>query len=724
MTALPAIQDRPARRLVLKAGLLAGGGLLLGLRLPSLMHAAEAATGTVDFAPNAFLKISKQDVITLILPHVEFGQGALTSAAMLMGEELEVGLDQVVVEMAPPDLSKYIDPLLYDQATGGSTSTRTDWVRLREAAATARSMLVAAAASRWGVSPSSCRVARGVISHEPSGRQLSYGAVADDAARQGVPTGVMLKAPSEFKLIGTSAKRLDGPSKVNGTAVYGIDTKLPGLRFGTLAITPVKGGRVLRMQTAQAKAVPGVQDVIQTADGSAVAVTGVHMWAAMQGLQALNIEWSPGPNGGVTLAAIVSSMERASLGSAVVAVKKGDAAVAIKGSVTTVSAVYQSPFLSHSPMEPLNCTLLIQPDRAEIWVGTQVPVRAQAAVAAETGLPISRVFVNSTLMGGGFGRGLEENSVRLAAAIAKQVHYPVKLVWTREEDMRHDNYRPYYYDRVVAGLDAQGGIVGRTHRVTGPSILARWAPPAFKDGLDSDAVESAAETPYEMPAELVDYVRHEPDGLVVSWWRGVGATHNVFVVESFIDELAAAGRRDPVEFRRSMLANNPRALAVLNLAAEQAGWGDSLPPRTGRGIALQFAFGSYLAGVVEVEVSVSGEVKLKRAVMALDCGMVVNPDTIRAQLEGGLILGLGTALYNQITVTDGAVEQGNFDTYRALRINEAPKIEVHQISSSEKPGGVGETGTAIAAGALGNAIFAATGQRLRTLPFDGQLKRA
>ncbi len=724
MTALAAIQDRPARRLVLKAGLLAGGGLLLGLRLPSLMHAAEAATDTVDFAPNAFLKISKQGLITLILPHVEFGQGALTSAAMLMGEELEVGLDQIVVEMAPPDLSKYIDPLLYDQATGGSTSTRTDWVRLREAAATARTMLVAAAAGQWGVDPASCQVARGVIRHEPSGRQLGYGAVADDAAKQGVPTNVTLKAPSEFKLIGTSAKRLDGPSKVNGTAVYGIDTQMPGLRFGTLAITPVKGGRVLRMQTAQAKAVPGVQDVIQTADGSAVAVIGVHMWAAMQGLQALNIEWSPGPNGGVTLAAIVSSMERASGGSAVAAARKGDAAVAIKGAVTTVSAVYQSPFLSHSPMEPLNCTLLIQPDRAEIWVGTQVPVRAQAAVAAETGLPLARVFVNSTLMGGGFGRGLEENSVRLAAAIAKQVRYPVKLVWTREEDMRHDNYRPYYYDRVAAGLDAQGRIVGRTHRVTGPSILARWAPPAFKDGLDADAVESAAETPYEMPAELVDYVRHEPDGLTVSWWRGVGATHNVFVVESFIDELAAAGKRDPVEFRRSMLANNPRALAVLNLAADQAGWGRGLPPRTGRGIALQFAFGSYLAGVVEVEVAVSGEVKLKRAVMALDCGMVVNPDTIRAQLEGGLILGLGTALYNQITVADGAVEQGNFDTYRALRINEAPKIEVHQISSSEKPGGVGETGTAIAAGALGNAIFAATGQRLRTLPFDGQLKRA
>ena len=354
MTAHPVPGATPARRVLLQAGLLAGGGLLLGMRFPGQARAAEPTAGGSDFAPNAFLKIGKQGVITLILPHVEFGQGALTSAAMLMGEELEVGLDQIVVEMAPPDLSKYVDPLLYDQATGASTSTRTDWMRLREAAATARIMLVAAAAQRWAVASTTCRAIRGVIHHEASGRQLSYGSVADDAARQSVPKSVAVKPPSQFKLIGTSAKRVDAPSKVNGSAVYGIDTKLPGMRVGTLAITPVKGGTVLRMQTDKAKAVAGVVDVIRTADGSAVAVIGVHMWAAMQGIEALNIEWTTGPNGGVNLAAIVSSMEQASWGAAVVATRKGDAAKAIEGAATKLSAVYQVPFLSHAPMEPLN----------------------------------------------------------------------------------------------------------------------------------------------------------------------------------------------------------------------------------------------------------------------------------------------------------------------------------------------------------------------------------
>jgi isoquinoline 1-oxidoreductase beta subunit len=376
-------------------------------------------------------------------------------------------------------------------------------------------------------------------------------------------------------------------------------------------------------------------------------------------------------------------------------------------------------------MEPLNCTLHIRPDGAELWVGTQVPVRAQKAVAEATGLPLEKVVVYNQLMGGAFGRRLDIDSVAVAAAIAKQVSYPVKLVWTREEDLRHDYYRPYYYDHVSAGLDASGRLIGRTHRVTGPSILARWAPAAFKNGLDRDAVECAAETPYDIPAEFVDYVRHEPDGMNTSWWRGVGPTHNLFVVESFIDELATAAKQDPVAFRRGLLQKNPRALAVLNLAAEKAGWGSPLPAGSGRGIGAQFAFESYLSCVLEVTVSPEGEILLHRAVVAIDCGMTVNPDTVRAQIEGGLILGLGTAMYNEITLTGGAVDQSNFHDYRALRINEAPKIEVYQIRNSEKPGGIGETGTAAAAPALGNAIFAATGKRLRRLPFgNGQLKGA
>ena len=713
-------QRMSSRRSLLEVGVLAGGGLLLGLRLPSLARAADItpAAGS-GFAPNAFVRVDPHGTITLIMPHAEVGQGIYTSSAMLMGEELEVGLDQIQVQPAPPDLAKYIDPLLYDQATGGSTSTRSDWVRLREAAAAARMMLVAEAASRWGVDPASCRVERGVVHHDGSGRKLGYGDVASEAAAQPVPAKVRLKEPAEFKLIGTEAKRIDTPAKVNGSAVFGIDVQLPGMRIGTLAITPVKGGRLVRMDEAAARRVPGVRDVIRAGD-QVVAVIGDHMWAAKQGLEALNPVWDAGPNGTVTTASLAASMKSASQRQGVVATHKGDAQGAIDGAATRVSATYELPFLSHSSMEPLNCTLHIQPNRAEVWVGTQVPVRAQKSVMAATGLPAEKVVVHNQLMGGAFGRRLDIDSIDVAASIAKQVSYPVKLVWTREEDLRHDYYRPYYYDRVAAGLDAGGKLVGRTHRVTGSSIYARWAPAAFKDGLDVDAVDCAAETPYDVAAEHVDYVRHEPDGVNTSWWRGVGPTHNVFVVECFIDELAAAARQDPVAYRRAMLGKNPRALAVLDLVATKSGWGGVLPKGVGRGVSLQFAFNTYLACVVEAEVKAAGEIVLRRAIVAVDCGMTVNPDTVRAQIEGGLLMGLGTALYSEITVTGGAVDQSNFHDYRMLRINEVPPVEVHQIRSDEKPGGVGEAGTAAAAPALGNALFAATGQRLRRLPF-GQL---
>lgn len=713
-------QHTASRRSLLKAGLLTGGGLLLGVRLPGLVRAADPVH-EAGFVPNAFVRIDPHGTITLIMPDTEVGQGIYTSSAMLMGEELEVGLDQIQVKPAPPDMTKYMNPILYDQATGGSTSTRADWKRLREAAAAARVMLVSVAALRWGVDPASCRVERGVVHHDGSGRSLGYGELASDASGLPVPKNVQLKDPAQFRLIGTNARRLDTPAKVNGNAVFGIDIIVPGMRFGTLAITPVKGGKLIGMDEAAARRVPGVHDIVRAGD-QAVAVIGDHMWAAKQGLKVLDPVWASGPNGGVTIASLIASMERASRQTGVIAKQKGDATAAINSAATKLSAIYQLPFLSHSPMEPLNCTLHIQPDHAEIWVGTQVPVRAQKAVMAATGLPAEKVNVNNQLMGGAFGRRLDIDSIEVAAVIARQVSYPVKLVWTREEDLRHDYYRPYYYDRVAAGLDAGGKLVGRTHRVTGSSIYARWAPYAFKNGLDEDAIECTAETPYDVPAEFVDYVRHEPDGMNTSWWRGVGPTHNLFVVESFIDELAAAAKQDPVVFRRAMLRNNPRALAVLNLAAEKSGWGTRLPAGTGRGIGLQFAFGTYLSCVLEVEVPPSGEIILHRAVVAVDCGMTVNPNTVRAQIEGGLILGLGTAMYNEITLTSGVVDQSNFHDYRALRMNEAPKIEIHQIQSSEEPGGIGEAGTAAAAPVLGNAIFAATGKRLRRLPFgNGQL---
>ena len=593
-----------SRRTLLKTATLAGGGLLLGLRLNGRVRAADPEPAE-PFAPNAFIRIDPNGTITVIMPHTEFGQGIYTSSAMLVAEELEVGLDQIQAQPAPPDLKTYMDPLLGDQATGGSTSTRSDWMRLRQAAATARIMLTAAAAQRWDVDPASCRVERGMVHHDPSSRALSFGELAADAATQPMPHDPKLKDPSQFKLIGTSAKRIDTPAKTNGTAIYGMDIRVPDMRIGTLAIAPVKGGKLTHADEAAARRVPGVHDIIRTDE--AVAVIGDHMWAAKQGLDALNPVWDPGSHGSVTTASLVAAMDQASQHPGVIAKQKGDANAAISAAATKLSAIYQLPFLSHAPMEPLNCTLHIRPDAADLWVGTQVPVRAQKAVADVTGLPLDKVTVHNQLIGGAFGRRLDIDSVLVAAAIAKQVSYPVKIVWTREEDTRHDYYRPYYYDRVSGGLDAGGNLVGRTHRVTGASILARWAPPAFKNGLDADAVECTAETPYDIPAEFVDYVRQEPDAMNTSWWRGVGATHNLFVVESFIDELATAAKQDPVAFRRTMLQKNPRALAALNLAAEKSGWGTKLPANTGRGISLQFAFGTYLSTVVEVEVPSSGK---------------------------------------------------------------------------------------------------------------------
>ena len=713
--------EAPSRRFVLRAGALTGGGLLLSMRLPGFARAQ--ASDAAAFMPNAFVEIDKAGKIVLLAPHTEVGQGINTAQAMLVGDELDVGLDQIEVRPAPPDIKKYIDPLLGDQATGGSASIRGDWVRLREAGATARAMLVSAAAAKWNVDPASCRVERGVIHHDASGRSLGYGDVASDAAKLPVPTNVKLKPQSELKLIGTSAKRIDTPAKVNGTAVFGIDAKVDGMKFGTLALVPVVGGRLVRMDEAAARKVPGVRDVVRAGD-EAVAVFGDHMWAAKQGLAALNPVWDGGANGTVTLPTLVAQLDAASQNQGVVAKKEGDAAAAIDKAAKKLSAIYELPFLSHSPMEPLNCTLHIQAGKAEIWVGTQVPVRAQKAVADATGLPPDSVTVNNLYMGGAFGRRLDIDNIEVAAKLARQVSYPVKIVWTREEDLRHDYYRPYYYDRVSAGLDTNGKIVGWTHRVTGSSVAARWAPAIFKNGLDPDAVEGAAETPYEVPATFVDYVRHESPGVNTGWWRGVGPTHNVFVVESFVDEIAIAADQDPVAFRRTMLDKNPRALAVLNLAAEKSGWGSPLPARCGRGVSVQFAFGSYVSCVVEVEVSPRGEILLRHATVAIDCGLTVNPDTVVAQIEGGLILGLSTAMYNEITLTQGAIDQSNFHDYRAMRINEAPTIAVHQIRNEEKPGGVGETGTAAAAPALGNAIFAATGQRLRKLPFAPGLRGA
>jgi isoquinoline 1-oxidoreductase beta subunit len=709
-----------SRRAILKSAVAGAGGLMLGVSLPSL---ARAAAGGAQFVPNAFIRIDPAGQVTLIMPNAEVGQGIYTAAAMLLAEELEVGLDQVKVEAAPPDESKYSDPLLGEQATGGSSSVRGDWMRLREAGAAARMMLIGAAADMWKVDPASCKAEHGAVLHPPTNRSTTYGALAALAATQPVPQKPALKPPAEFKLVGTPAKRVDTPAKVNGTAMFGIDAKLPGMKIGTLQMCPVKGGKIKSMETAAAKAVPGVQAVL-TLDNGAVAVIGDHMWAAKKGLEALAVTWDGGANAKVSSKGLVAAMDKASRKPGVVAKKEGDAEAAIAKAATKLSAVYEMPFLSHAPMEPVNCLIHVRPDGAEVWTGTQVPVRAQNVVAKVTGLKPETVKVNNMICGGAFGRRLDIDMVEVAAGFAKQVPYPVKMVWTREEDIRHDYYRPYYYDRLSAGLDASGKLVGWTHRVTGSSIMARWAPEGFQNGLDPDAVEGAADTPYAVPATLVDYVRAEPDGLGTGWWRGVGPTHNVFVRESFVDEMAYAAKQDPLAFRRSLLAENPRALACLNLAAEKAGWGSPLPQGHGRGIQVQYAFETYISAVCEVEVTSKGDIRVHRVVVAVDCGSVVNPDTVEAQIQGGIILGLGTAIYNEITLAEGRVEQSNFDNYPTMRISEAPKVEVHIIRNNEKPGGIGEPGTTAAAPALGNAIFAATGKRLRKLPFANQLRTA
>ena len=561
------------------------------------------------------------------------------------------------------------------------------------------------------------------------------------AATLPVPGRVALKDPRDFKLIGTPAKRLDTPAKVDGSARFGIDVKIPGMKVATVAACPVFGGKLASVDDTKAKLIDGVRQVVRLDD--AVAVVADHMWAAKLGMAALDIRWDEGPNAKLSTADIVRQLAAASEKPGVVARNDGDVAKAMAGAAQKVEAVYQLPFLAHATMEPVNCTVHVRPDRCDIWVGTQVPTFAQTAAAKLTGLPKERVQVHNHLLGGGFGRRLEVDFIIRAVEIAKQVAGPVKVVWTREEDIQHDMYRPYYYDRIAAGLDAQGMPIAWTHRVTGSSIMARVSSQLFPKtlrvmraaglhqlvamvrGLDVDAVEGAAEPPYALPNIRVEYVRQEPPGVPTAFWRGVGPTHNIFVVESFIDELAAAAKQDPFEYRRALLAGSPRAKGVLELAAAQAGWGRPLPPGSGRGIALLHAFGgTYIAQVAEVSVSKQGDVRVQRVVCAVDCGIIVNPDTVRAQMESGIIFGITAALFGEITIKDGRVEQTNFNNYRMLRINEAPAIDVHLVKSMEPPGGIGEPGTSVVMPAVTNAIFAATGKRIRKLPVDAAQLRA
>ncbi|MFK4444321.1 isoquinoline 1-oxidoreductase beta subunit [Caballeronia udeis] len=728
------LNRRTFLKLGVSVGAAVGGGLLLGFSLPAASQGetpqgksviggdGNEAPQSGVFEPNAFVQIDAAGKVTLVIPKVEMGQGIYTSIPMLIAEELEVPLDSVVIDHAPPNEKLFMDPLLGGQLTGGSTSIRYAWEPMRKAGATARVMLISAAAQQWQVDPASCHAEKGEVVHAASSRRIGYGQLVDAATKLPAPQNVPLKDPKDFKLIGTAAKRLDSPEKVDGTAMFGLDVRVPGMVYAAIVNSPVFGGTLASVDDTNAKKIPGVRQVIRLDNG--VAVIGDHTWAAKRGAAALDIKWNEGRGADFSTAKVVQQLADASKRDGAVARKDGDVKKGFNDAKTRVDAVYQQPFLAHATMEPVNCTVSVRADGCDIWVGTQVPTRAVDTAVKITGLTADKITVHNHLLGGGFGRRLETDFIAQALKVGKQVGTPVKITWTREEDVQHDMYRPYYYDVISAGLDANGRPVAWQHRIVGSSVMARFAPPAFKNGLDPDAVEVAADLPYDLPNQFIDYVRQEPMDVPTAFWRGVGPTRGTFVVESFMDELAAQAKVDPVKYRHDLLGKTPRAQNVLDVAAREAGWGNTPPKGQGRGVSVMHAFGSFFGMVVDVTVNGDGEVAVNRVVCAVDCGMVVNPNTIEAQIQGGIIFGITAALYSEITIKDGRVEQSNFTDYRMLRINQTPPIEVHIVKSGEAPGGIGEPGTAALAPALTNAIFAATGKRLRQLPVGRQLQSA
>jgi len=708
-----------SRRAMLRAAAVAAPALVIGICFDPASaapaNAAPAATAPpAGFAPNAMLTIDQAGAIALALPKTEMGQGVYTALAMLVAEELEVDPQAIRVDIPDGETGRFGK---LDQGTGGSTSIRECWEPVRQAGANARAALIAAAAAQWKVAAADCHAEAGRVIHPASKRSAPYAALVATAARLPVPDKAPLKtAAAGFKVIGKPQHRLDSHAKVNGTAEYGIDVRLPGMKIATLAQSPVFGGTLATIDEAAAMKVKGVRQIVRMAD--AVAVVGDHYWAARKGLDALAPTWRDGDNATAAQAAIVAGYAKAAKGAGASAMDEGgpDAATvgkALSGAVKRVGAIYEQPFLAHAPMEPGNCVVHVKDGGCEIWTGTQVPGSAREEAAKALGVPIEKVALHNRLMGGGFGRRLEADYVIRAIEVAKRVQAPVKLIWSREEDLQHDLYRPFYRDEIEAGLDAGGKPVAWTHKIAGSSIMARLYPDYFK-GVDSDAVDGSVTTPYELPAQRVEFIRHET-AVPTSWWRGVGGARSAFVIESFIDELAHEAGADPIAYRRA-LAGDPRARAVLDLVAEKSGWGTPAPAGRARGVALIHTWDTYMAQVVEVEKDPENGVRVVKVTAAVDCGQPVNPLGIAAQVEGGVIFGLTAAMFGEVTIANGRVEQSNFHDYRLLRINESPTIATHIVPSDQAVGGMGEPPVATIMPALANAVFALTGKRVRKLP--------
>jgi isoquinoline 1-oxidoreductase beta subunit len=671
-----------SRRTFLKVTALAADGFAIGLHIPGRLDAAAAER---DFTPNAWIRIDA-DGVTIVVGQSEMGQGVLTSLPTLVAEELEIELDQVRVEQAPAD-SAFAGPVYGQQLTGGSTSIANGWQPLRRAGAAAREMLIAAAAERWGVEAASCRAARGVVEHPASGRSAPYSELASAAAALPVPRNVRLKEAKDFRLIGKPLKRVDTPAKVNGSAEFSMDVRVPGMLVAMLRRCPVHGGTMRSFAPDAALAIAGVRHVLPIESG--IAVVASDTWSAKRGVDALDVEWDEGPNAEVGSAEIEARFAAAAeLGPALVAEQAGDIEAAFGAAARTVEAVYQVPFLAHAPMEPMSCTADVRADSCELWVPTQAQTLTQRVAAKIGGLAPSKVRVHTTLIGGSFGRRLEIDFVTEAVQLSRALGLPIKVVWSREDDIAHGTFRPCIYSRLTAALDSAGDPIAWTHRVVAPSILKRYAPfVVFGGAMDFTSVDGAVGRAYAIPNRRVDYVEVGTP-LRAGFWRSVGNSHTAFAMEAFADELAAA----------------------------RAGWGEALPPGRHRGIAFHESMGAIVAEVAEISVAPGEQLRVHRVVCAIDCGTVVNPDTVVAQVEGSIVFGLTAALFGQITLQDGRVQQSNFHDYPMLRMHQMPDIDVHIVASTEHPGGVGEPATPPIAPALINAYYAATGKRIRRLP--------